>query len=79
MAPDELVNLVQYIVDLVGEIMTAIGGVFSAGAADAAKMTSLTSGIFGENGGLIYWCNEKLLWLLENILAGLTFTSPLGP
>jgi hypothetical protein len=40
-------------------------------------MNDLTIGIFGEQGGLIYWCNEKLLWLLEQILAGLTFTSPL--
>jgi hypothetical protein len=40
-------------------------------------MSDLTVGIFGENGGLIYWLNEKLLWLMEQILAGLSFTNPL--
>ncbi len=79
MAPVDLEGLVAYIVDIVGSIMTSIGGVFSTSAGDAAAMTQLTMGIFGEQGGLIYWCNEKLLWLMEQILDGLTFTSPLGP
>ncbi len=77
MAPVDVQQLVTYIVDLVGEIMSAIGSAFSSGAADPTKMQGLTIGIFGEQGGLIYWCNEKLLWLMENILGGLTFTSPL--
>jgi len=37
-------------------------------------MEGATVGVFGENGGLIYWLNEKLLWLMENILTGLNFT-----
>ncbi len=75
MAPNDLILLVEYIVDIVGSIMSAIGGVFSSSAAEPAAMTTLTIGIFGENGGLIYWLNEKMLWMLEQqILAGLGFT-----
>ena len=62
------------LVGLVGDIMSAIGGAITATAVDAGAMTDLTVGIFGENGGLIYWLNEKLLWLMENILTGLNFT-----
>ena len=79
MAPIDVQGLVAYITDIVGSIMSAIGGVFTSSAADGAAMTQLTVGIFGEQGGLIYWCNEKLLWLMEQILEGLTFTSGLGP
>jgi len=61
----------------VGDIMTAIGDAISATAVDTGAMYDLTLGIFGENGGLIYWLNEKLLWLMENILEGLSFTNPL--
>ena len=77
MAPNDLVNLVTYVVGLIGEILSAVGTAFTDGAQSAAKMNFLTIGIFGENGGLIYWCNEKLLWMLEQILDGLSFTSPL--
>ena len=77
MAHGDVTLLVTYIVGLVGDIMSAIGDAFTADAVDAGAMNDLTVGIFGENGGLIYWCNEKLLWLMEQILAGLSFTNPL--
>jgi hypothetical protein len=74
MAHGDVTLLVTYIVGVVGDIMSAIGDVFTADALDAGVMADLTTGIFGENGGLIYWLNEKLLWLMEQILAGLSFT-----
>ena len=77
MAPNDLGYLVQFIKDLIGEILSNWGHAWTDSAANPFHMKVLTIGIFGENGGLIYWCNEKLLWLLENILEGLTFTSPL--
>ena len=78
MAPVDLQLLMTYIVGLIGTILDSVGSAFAAGAANGqGEMLLLTNGIFGENGGLIYWCNQKLLWLLEQILAGLSFTSPL--
>ena len=74
MAPVDLQELVTYIVDTIGSIMSSIGSTFTAQASNPGVMGGLTTGIFGEQGGLIYWANEKLLWLLEQILAGLTFT-----
>jgi hypothetical protein len=80
MKPIDLFYLVEYIVNTIGEIMSAIGGVFSADAADAGVMGGLTIGIFGENGGLIYWLNDKIIWrMVQETLTGLSFTSPLGP
>ena len=69
--------LVTYISDLIGNIWGNWGHYWTDAAANPLYVKILTVGIFGENGGLIYWCNEKLLWLMENILEGLTFTSPL--
>ena len=77
MAPDDLYFLVSYIVGMIGEHLGGVGSAFTDSAADSLQMNELTLGIFGEQGGLIYWCNEKLLWLMDNILGGLTFTSPL--
>ena len=74
MAPDDLYFLVAYIVGMIGEHLGGVGSAFSFLAADPLVMDELTIGIFGEQGGLIYWCNEKLLWLMENILEGLTFS-----
>jgi hypothetical protein len=74
MAPIDLEGLVAFIVLLIASDFWGIGDAFSSMAVDPAWMNKLTLGIFGENGGLIYWLNEKLLWMLENILAGLNFT-----
>jgi hypothetical protein len=30
-------------------------------------MAALTTGIFGTNGGLIYWINEKVFYVVENM------------
>jgi hypothetical protein len=77
MPPGDVQLFVTYIVGLIGDIISAIGDAISASAADPGMMEDLTYGIFSEEGGLIYWLNEKLLWMMEQILAGLTFTSPL--
>ena len=69
--------LVKFIVRLMGDIWTNWGHSWSTGAGMPEIMRGATVGAFGENGGLIYWWNSKLLWLLEQILEGLTFTSPL--
>jgi hypothetical protein len=77
MAPGDVQYLVKFTVGLIGDIISAIGESFQHGASVPLYNKILTIGIFGENGGLIYWLNEKLLWLMEQILAGLTFTNPL--
>ena len=74
MPPNDLVHLVTYVVATIGEVLSAVGQAFIDDADNIYRMTLLTRGIFGENGGLIYWCNEKLLWMLEQMLEGLTFT-----
>ena len=57
--------------------MSAIGGVFTSSAAEPAAMNTLTIGIFGENGGLIYWLNDKIIWrMVQETLTGLSFTAP---
>ena len=74
MAPVDVKLLVMWITGLIAGFFEGIGDAFSTAAAEPLKMNGLTVGIFGEQGGLIYWCNEKLLWLMENILEGLTFS-----
>ncbi len=75
MAPDDLKFLVMWITGIIGGFFEGIGKAFTDSAANPLQMNDLTLGIFGEQGGLIYWCNEKLLWLIEQILEGLSFTS----
>ena len=75
MAPDDLVYGFMFIVGIIAGFFEGIGKAFTDSAANPLQMNELTLGIFGEQGGLIYWCNEKLLWLMEQILEGLTFTS----
>ena len=58
---------VTFIVAFIGQIADAIGGVFIDGAMDNNAMMQLTTGIFGPQNGLIYWINEKVIWLLENL------------
>ncbi len=77
MPPTDLQFLVTYIANLMGDIWANWGHSWSVGATIDFYMKGATVGAFGENGGLFYWWNEKLLWLLEQILGGLTFTSPL--
>jgi hypothetical protein len=76
MAHGDVFYLVEYLVGLAGDIMSAIGDVFSNDASDAGLMADLTTGFFGENGGFFYWLNEKLLWMVEQIITGLTFNLP---
>ena len=77
MAPNDLAALVAFISELIGRIWHNWGANWSLGATIPYYMDKATVGVFGENGGLIYWINYKLLWLMEQILAGLSFTSPL--
>ena len=69
--------LVKFITTLLGEIWSNWGHSWSEGATNPVYMWVATKGAFGENGGLFYWWNAKLLWMIEQILEGLTFTSPL--
>ena len=66
--------LVSFIVGLVGELIIEISDAFAAfgltvstAAADANTMAALTTGIFGTNSGLIYWINEKVFYVIENL------------
>ena len=75
MAPGDVQYFVAYIVGLVGDLVNLIGVAITtfgshmiAAAGDTGKMWALTVGIFGENGGLIYWINEKSLSDVEWIL-----------
>ncbi len=77
MDPVDLQELVVFLTRMLFDGFTGIGRAYTGLAAQPDVMHELTIGIFGEQGGLIYWCNEKLLWLMETILEGLTFTSPL--
>ena len=77
MDPVDLQELVEFLTLMLYDSFSGIGRAFNGLAAQPDAMHELTIGIFGEQGGLIYWCNEKLLWLMEQILEGLTFTSPL--
>jgi hypothetical protein len=74
MLPNDLQYLVAYIVGLIGDIFWAVGDATADSAADSGKMYDLAIGIFGGDGGLLFWCNEKLLWLMERIINGLWFT-----
>jgi hypothetical protein len=66
--------LVSFIVGLVGELIQELSAAFASFgvtvgnyAADAPTMAALTTGIFGSNGGLIYWINEKVFYVIENM------------
>ncbi len=70
----DVTYFLAYIVGLVGTIVSSIGATISGGVTTPGAMYALTQGIFGANGGLIYFINEKILWLMDNILGSLTFT-----
>lgn len=70
--------LMQFIVGLAGQILAAVssglstiltdvGSVFTGTANNCSAMAMLTTGIFGNDGGLIYWINQKQLdyWILH--------------
>lgn len=70
--------LVSFIVGLIGQILdslsagvatilTDLGSVFTGAAGNCTQMAMLTTGIFGNDGGLIYWINEKILWFLAEL------------
>ena len=51
----------------VQQILTDIGTLVTNYSSNCTAMASLTTGIFGDNGGLIYWINQKQLeyWILH--------------
>ena len=66
--------LVSFIVGLVGELIQELALAFenfgvtvSTYAADYNTMAALTTGIFGTDSGLIYWINEKVFYVIENM------------
>ncbi len=66
--------LVSFITGLVGELIQELATAFgnfgvtvSDAAADGNTMAALTTGIFGTNSGLIYWINEKVFYVIENM------------
>jgi hypothetical protein len=66
--------LVSFIVGLVGELIVELSEAFndfgltvSSYAGNTTVMATLTTGIFGNDGGLIYWINEKVFYVIENM------------
>ena len=71
-------HLVAFVVGLIGkvlgtvstgvnQILTDLGALFLTYSENCTVMASLTTGIFGDNMGLIYWINMKILWLLGQL------------
>ena len=66
--------LVSFMVGLVGELIQELSAAFASFGAtvttyagDANTMAALTTGIFGTDSGLIYWINEKVFYVIENM------------
>jgi hypothetical protein len=66
--------LVAFMVGLLGELIQELSvafqnfGVTVADlAADSNVMAELTTGLFGTNSGLIYWLNDKMFYVIENM------------
>ena len=66
--------MVSFVVGLIGELIQEVAQAFesfgvtvSDAAADGNAMGALTTGIFGTNTGLIYWINEKVFYVIENL------------
>ncbi len=66
--------LVSFMVGLLGELIQELSVAFqnfgvtvANSAADTNAMAALTTGIFGTDSGLIYWINDKMFYLIENM------------
>jgi hypothetical protein len=66
--------LVAFVVGLIGDLITLIapavgefGSHLLCASEDVDTMLALTTGIFGTNSGLIYWINNKVFYLIENM------------
>ena len=59
----ELGRLTGYIADAIG----FFGADLVAAGGDAGTMENLTTGIFGTNSGLIYWINDDIFYIIENL------------
>lgn len=69
--------VVKYVVELFGVIVDKLGGLISDVGADivnasydSSSMTELTTGIFGTDGGLLYWMNGYVVDLLAKLFGG---------
>ena len=71
-------HLVSFIIGFVGEVLDTVatgvsqilddlGSWLVVMANNCTAMTKLTTGIFGDNGGLVYWINEKILWFMGEL------------
>ena len=78
MLPDLVTYQVQYLVafitglvgKLVGYLADAVstfGGDVVTAAGNSDQMQALTTGIFGDQNGLIYWINEKVFFVLREL------------
>ncbi len=66
--------LVAFIVQLLGQLLghlsvavASFGTDLVNAGGDAGTMANLTTGIFGTNSGLIYWINDKVFYLIQNL------------
>jgi hypothetical protein len=59
--------LIGDLTTLLSGAITSFGGHLTVQAGNMQTMAALTTGIFGTNNGLIYWINDKVFYLLENL------------
>ncbi len=69
----DVTYFLAYIVGLIGDIVTAVGAAISAGLTTPGAMYKLTQGIFGANGGWIYWMNEENSWMIDQVKNSISF------
>ena len=62
-----VVQMLGTLTGYIGDAITLFGGDLVAAGSDAGTMQNLTTGIFGTNSGLIYWINDKVFYLIENL------------
>ncbi len=73
--PNDLQGLVGFIIGLVGEVLDEAGAMlarlgvtFFGYSIDPAVIGAVNTGIFGENGGWLYWINDENLWMMNEVL-----------
>ncbi len=62
-----IVQMLGTLTEYIGDAIVLFGGDLVAEGQDVGAMANLTTGIFGTNSGLIYWINDKVFYLIENL------------